>query len=232
MGYVRKIVLRTLWGGLLGFVLGGAALPPAAGAEPPQVVCFLYADSVAAAVDARSLITAARWERLDDGYPLSFELQLSLFRRVPVWFDERQAAAGLHWRIFRRRLDGRLQVDLHSSRGRRWTHQCETAEELVRALDAQLTVLLCPRRDLTARGRYFAKAELSYRTLSFDDVVAADRWLTEGRAPRESAAAERSTGQAALGLLWDLAGLRPEKEIGESETFRPEELRTVEPPAR
>ena len=66
--------------------------------------------------------------------------------------------------------------------------------------------------------------------LGADDVVQTERWLKRGsKANRRGGEEDReSAGEVALRYLWDFAGLKPEKETGETAAFRVRELRRLE----
>lgn len=229
MGHPRTSLLGALCGGLLWLGLGAGASAPRAAAEPHPVVCFIYGDSLAATLDPRGVLTPERAEHIAGGYPLSFELELGLFRRVPVWTDPCLARTRLAWRIVPQRFAGTIHLLMRGPRERAASIDCADGEELERELGWQLTLPITPLDPLAPDQRYYVRAQLSCQTLSFEDLVETDRWLREGY-PADSASAPRngrSAAETALAYLWDLAGLRPQTETAESETFRLADLRRV-----
>ena len=231
MGNNRATVLaRTIAGCLCGLGLLTTALAPSAGAAAPEAVCFVYADSLAVTIDGQSPLDPARTGRLADGYPLTCELRVSLFRRVPVWFDEHEIEVRMRWRLLRRTIDGRLHLALNDFQGKDAELICDDLGDIHDLMDAHLLALLMPVDDLDHAARYYVVTELLCQALSFDDVVKAERWLKQGSTAETDPSGDRSptAGEVALRYLWDVAGLRPEKERGQTDSFRLQELRRLD----
>ena len=214
--------------GTWGLLLMGLA--QSAKAEPPEAVCFVYAESLAVTLDSQSLLSTARSEKLQDGYPISWEVRLSLHQRVPMWFDVQWGEASMRWQLVRQTIDGRFRLSYVDFQGRDAVQICDDLSEVRSHMEDFLLAILTPLSSLPSDAKYYVKTEISCRTLSFDDLLQTERWLKEGSGARgdSSASVSPSGGEVFLRYLWDVAGLRPEKDGSRTEIFRVHELRRLD----
>ena len=201
----------------------------APGAQAPRVAAFLHHDSLAVAVDCAPLLSDEARERLQEGYPLSFLLQLSLMRHDPVWFDPQVISREARFRITHEKWDGRYRCALHDFNGRAAEIEVQRLEDVLLELEDRLSATLRAVADLDAATRYYFAVAVEYRNLTLEDVRSAEEWL-RGAAPPESTAEGNGAppGAGVLGFLWDLAGLKGERREIATPKFRLDQLRTLE----
>lgn len=212
---------------ILACALLGGALPGRA--QVPELTVFIYADSLTCDLDGSQLFTEERIARLADGYPLSFTLQITLRRDRTLQLDPDVAVAQARLRITRPKWDARTTLELNDFNGRTFRGSYASLADLQLELDDRLYVALADVRRLRQSDIYYGVLEVAYQTLTFDDVRSAEAWLRgDGAEPDSLAAAPRSAGEVALGYLWDLAGMRAQKERFRTGAFRLRDLRTIE----
>ena len=219
-------LLPALAGVALCLALLGATAP---GAQTPRVAAFLHRDSLAVAVDCAPLLTEERRERLHEGYPLSFVLDLRLMRPDPVWFDTEVISRQARFRITHEKWDARYLCVLHDFGGEGAEVEFARLEELLLELEDRLTTTLMAAADLDAQARYYYTVAVEYRNLTLEDVKSAEEWL-RGAAARDSTAARGGgpLGGGVLSFLWDLAGLKGERRETATPKFRLGQLRRLE----
>lgn len=127
-------------------------------------------------------------------------------------------------------IDGRLHLALNDFQGKDAELTCDDLSDIHLLMDSHLLAPLLPVDELDRTARYYVVTELLCQALSFDDVVKAERWLKQGSAAQEDSASDPSpsAGEVALRYLWDVAGLRPEKERGQTESFKLQDLRRLD----
>jgi len=204
----------------------GAAAP---GAQTPRVAAFIYQDSLAVAVDCAQLLGEERRDRLHAGYPLSFILELNLMRYDPLWFDAQVLSRQARFRITHEKWDGRYLLALSDFSGVATEDALERLGDVLLELEDRLFATLAPLVDLDAGARYYCSVAVEYRNLTLEDVKSAEQWL-RGGAQGDSSAERggRTLGEEALGLLWDLAGLKGERHKAATPKFRLGQLRRLE----
>lgn len=205
----------------------GAAAP---GAQVPRVAAFLHHDSLAVAVDCAPLLGDECRDRLHEGYPLSFVLELTLMRHDPVWFDTEVISREAHFRITHEKWDARYLCALHDFNGRRAEVDFPRFEDILLELEDRLSTTLRPVTDLDAGTRYYFAVAVQYRTLTLEDVKSAEEWLRGTAAPESTAQLDSSRlpKGGVLGFLWDLAGLKGERRKIATQKFRLGQLRRLE----
>ena len=198
-------------------------------AQVPELTVFICADTLACEMDGSGLFSEERSERLTDGYPLSFTLQVSLRRDRSLQLDPDLAIAQARLRITRQKLDERITLELNDFAGRTLRAAFVSLEELLLELDDRLYVPLMHLHSLPQRHTYYIEIEVAYQTLTFDDLRSAEAWLRGTGAETDSIkSAPRSAGDVALSYLWDLAGMRAQKERTRTSKFRLGDLRTID----
>jgi hypothetical protein len=213
-----------------GVVLCLALLSAAApGAQTPRVAAFTHQDSLAVTIDCAPLLSDERRDRLHEGYPLSFILELSLMRHDPVWFDTQVLSREARFRITYEKWDERYRFALSDFSGVTTEAGLERLGDVLLELEDRLFTTLAPLADLDPKVRYYCAVAVEYRNLTLEDVKSAEQWL-RGGAQRDSSAAlgSRTLGEEALGLLWDLAGLKGERHKVATPKFRLSQLRRLE----
>ncbi len=201
----------------------------APGAQVPQVAAFLHHDSLAVAVDCEPLLIDAYRERLHEGYPLSFVLELSLMRYDPVWFDTQVISREARFRITHEKWDGRYLCAIQDFNGRAAEVEFSRLDDVLLELEDRLSATLRAAAELDAKARYYFAVAVEYRNLTLEDVKSAEEWLRGAEAPDSaSAPGGGPLGGGVLGFLWDLAGLKGERREIAMPKFRLGQLRRLE----
>lgn len=203
----------------------------AAGAEEPRIAAFRVADSLAIVVDCADLFTPRRIDRLDEGYPLSYTLHVSLHRYDPLWFDTRLQTLSAAFRVIPLRWEECLDVAVRDFGGRISSTRVEGVDDVLLELEDRLFTTVAPQNDLHPQREYYFGVEVEYRNLTLEDVKSTERWLREGAGSDSTADVmerTRSVGEQALGFLWELAGLKAEKADFTTDRFRWSDLRRLE----
>ncbi len=215
----------ALAGTVLGLALLGAAAPAA---QTPRVAAFVYQDSLAAVADCAPLLSDERRDRLHEGYPLSFVLELRVMRHDPVWFDGQVLVRRARFRLTHEKWDARYRLALSDFSGVATESELERLGDVLLELEDRLFATLAPLADLDPAARYYCSLTVEYRNLTLDDVKSTEQWL-RGAAEQDSAArGGRTLGEEALGVLWDLAGLKGERHKALTPKFRLGQLRRLE----
>lgn len=227
MDIVPKVVLRsTLLAAALctcTFLLHSSE----ARAGAPRVVAFIYLDSLAVTLDCAELITPKRIEMLENGYPLSFELSVSLLEHQKIWSDVLAAKVKSRFRIVRRSWDGMLAFELSDFCQTVTSHVFGSIDDVVEELEERLFTTMTGISDLNDSKEFYLVVDVRYQNLTFEDVKSADRWLRYGSGPASDSihSDDRSIGEEILGFLWDMAGLKTENERISGMKFRLSDLR-------
>jgi hypothetical protein len=210
---------------LLG-LLGAAS----AGAQTPRVAAFLQRDSLAVAVDCEPMFVKECRERLHEGYPLSFALDLSLRRHDPIWIDRELIARRAGFRVTHEPWEARYRCAIRDFGGRATELVSPRLEDLLLQIEDRLSIALAAAADLDAEAKYFISVTVEYRSLTLEDVRSTEDWL-RGGAEHDSASARngRPLGTSVLRLLWDLAGLKGERREVATPMFRLRQLRRLDP---
>jgi hypothetical protein len=212
----------------LGICLCIALLASDAEAGMPKIAIFNYSDSLAIEIDCSDLFTERRTELLRHGYPLSFVLEVSLFRDDRLWLDSRIAKTSARFRVVYQKWDNKIALELSDFSGTRTFEEFITLDEIMLELEERLFMSFGEVSTFEDSHDYYFEIEVLYRNLTFDDVKSADRWLKNGNS-MDSTDFDRSGGisisEEVLGFLWNLAGLKAEKEKSKTEKFRPPQLR-------
>lgn len=194
----------------------------------PKIAIFNYSDSLAIEIDCSDLFTERRTELLRHGYPLSFVLEVSLFRDDRLWLDSRIAKTSARFRVVYQKWDNKIALELSDFSGSRTFEEFATLDDIILELEERLFVSFGEVSAFEGSHDYYFETEVLYRNLTFDDVKSADRWLKKGNS-MDSADLDRSGGKSVseevLGFLWNLAGLKAEKEKSTSKKFKPLQLR-------
>ena len=194
----------------------------------PKIAIFNYSDSLAIEIDCSDLFTERRTELLRHGYPLSFVLEVSLFRDDRLWLDSRIAKTSARFRVVYQKWDNKIALELSDFSGTRTFEEFITLDEIMLELEERLFMSFGEVSTFEDSHDYYFEIEVLYRNLTFDDVKSADRWLKNGNS-MDSTDFDRSGGisisEEVLGFLWNLAGLKAEKEKSKTEKFRPPQLR-------
>ncbi|MBU1317954.1 MAG: hypothetical protein KKG33_14560 [candidate division Zixibacteria bacterium] len=227
MGIVPKVVLRSI---LLAAVVSGCCLlliSSEARAGAPRVAAFVYLDSLAVTVDCAELITPKRIDMLENGYPLSFVLSVSLLEHQRIWSDILVAKVNSRFRIVLRNWDGMLEFELSDFCHTVTSQILESMDDVIQELEDRLFTTLVRISDLDDSKEFYLVVNVEYRNLTFEDVKAADRWLSDGGGSvgDSSRNDEKSVGEEVLGFLWDIAGLKAENERISGDRFRLSDLR-------
>jgi len=227
VGIIPKIVLRSL---LLAAIVSGCCLllvSSEARAGAPRVVAFVYLDSIAVTANCADLITPKRIDMLENGYPLSFVLSVSLLEHQKIWSDILVAKANSRFRIVLRNWDGMLEFELSDFNQTITSQILESMDDVIQELEDRLFTTLSPISDLDDSKEFYLVVNVEYRNLTFEDVKSADRWLRDGgdSAGDSSRHDEKSVGEEVLGFLWNIAGLKAENERISGEKFRLSDLR-------
>jgi hypothetical protein len=205
-----------------------ALLASDAEAGMPKIAIFNYSDSLAIEINCSDLFTERRTELLQHGYPLSFVLDVSLFRDDRLWLDSRIAKNSARFRVVYQKWDNKITLELSDFSGSRTFEEFATLDDIVLELEERLFVSFGEISAFEGSNDYYFEIEVLYRNLTFDDVKSADRWLKQGNSV-DSADFDGSDGKSVseevLGFFWNLAGLKSEKEKSTTEKFRPFQLR-------
>jgi len=192
----------------------------------PRVARFNYNDSLAVEVDCSELLTDRRVELLYNGYPLSFILTLSLFKEDRLWFDSEIMKVSARFRVVYQRWNRQILLELSDFDGVSLSGEFESVSDVALVLEERLFTVLESLSELEISSRYYLEIEVEYRNLTFEDVKAADKWLKNGNYSEDTAAGTGSSvGEGVLGFLWDMVGLKAERQKTTTESFRPDELR-------
>ncbi len=213
---------------LLGICLAVSMPVSEAEAGPPGVAVFNYAESLAVEIDCSGLLTSRRVELLDHGYPLSFILTVSLFRDDRLWLDSRLAEVSARFRVVHQKWNDRLTLELSDLAGSFTTEEFESLSEILNELEERLFCTFGRISALQDSYDYYFEVVVRYRSLTFEDVKSADRWLKDGTSEHSSdtgGQGGKSVTDGVLGYLWDMVGLKAETEKFTTEKFRPSRLR-------
>jgi hypothetical protein len=227
VGIISKIVLRRcLQAAVVLFALSIlCALDANAGA--PRVTAFVYSDSLAMAVNCSDLLTQKRVDMLNNGYPLSFVLSISLLEYSALWSDRLVARSNSRFRISHRNWDDLVELKMSDFSSNITSNLFNSLDDVVQELDDRLFETLLPIAELDSTKEYYFDVSVEYRNLTFDDVKSADRWL---RSEEIGLSDSTSHGGASLkdqllGFLWDIAGPKGEEERIRGERFIISDLR-------
>jgi hypothetical protein len=227
VGIVSKIVLRRSFPATA--ILFGLCLvaTSSALAGAPRVTAFVYADSLAIAVDCSDLLTQKRVDMLHNGYPLSFVLTVSLLKPAALWSDELITRVKSRFRISHRNWDNHIELKMSDFSSDVTSHLFKSLNDVVQDLDDRLFTTLLPVDELDSTGEYYFDVSLEYRNLTLDDVKSADRWLRSGEISPSDSTSHGGTSlkDQVLGFLWNIAGARGEKERISGEKFSVSDLR-------
>jgi len=193
----------------------------------PRAAVFILNDSVSVALDFADLLDERNRAMLDDGYPLSFELSVSLFEPGNIWFDSRVAQRKGRFCIEYRRWDEKYALRLVDFYGDSHSGFYESLGEILVDLDERLTASLAGYSDLDPVIAYYVRVRIEHSTLTFDDMKSSEDWLEHGNAAASDSAESRneSLGDRAARFLWGLAGVKTEEESFETRKFRTGDLR-------
>jgi hypothetical protein len=191
----------------------------------PKVAIFNFSDSLAVEVDCSELFTSRRIELLYHGYPLSFELEVSLFRDDRLWLDSRVSEASTRFRVVYQEWNNKIALELSDFSGTRTVEEYRSLEDVLHELEVRLFTSFGEIATFGGSHDYYFEIDVRYRNLTFDDVKSADRWLRNGGSVGSADSTGASIGEEILGFFWNLAGLQAEREKSTTQRFRPSELR-------
>jgi len=199
-------------------------------AETPRIAVFNYSDSLAIEVDCTELFTPHRVELLQNGYPLSFALKVSLSQDKKLWFDSHIAKASARFRVVYRKWDNRYSCELNDFAGYTTSETYESLDDILHELEERLFATFAMISELDESTRYYFNVNVEYRNMTFDDVKSADRWLRSNRHEKQldsNGTDKSSFGEKVLGLLWNIASVNVEKDESATQRFWLSELRRV-----
>lgn len=196
-------------------------------AEVPAVAVFNYSDSLAIEVDCSELFTVRRVDLLQHGYPLSFVLSVALFRDDRIWLDSRLAEASARFRVVHQAWDDKFALELSDFYGVSTSDEYRSLNDIVHLLEERLFMCFGDVSSFSGPSNYYFELEVEYRSLTFQDVKSADRWLRDGSTHSDDSASSegKSIGEGILGFLWNVVGLRAERDKLVTEKFKPSQLR-------
>ncbi len=224
MGTLSTIILSRVSITIL--TLQIVVISVAAAQTTPRITPLIYRDSLAVAIDCEELFDDSRIRELHDGYPLSFELKLSLRKRVPLWTDSKIGAVKSRFRVTFRRWDSRYDLELVDFGRSHFSAHFETPDEILLELEERLFATIEHVSRLDSTSHYYIEVEVKYRNLTFDDVKSTEDWLTNGDNRGDFDTSETiDFGEHLVKFLWDIAGPGADSRKSTTREFKLGDLR-------
>ncbi len=212
--------------GIAILVLQIAVFSTATGQSNPRVTPLIYSDSLAVAVDCEGLFNDIRIEELHDGYPLSFELKLTLRKKVPIWSDPKIEVLKSRFRVTFRRWDSRYDLELIDFSRSHFSADFETLDEVIFELEERLFATIKQISQLDSTNQYYIEIEVKYRNLTFDDIKSTEEWLAGNYNGTDSDTVESSNlGENLVRFLWNIAGPGADSRKSATRVFKLQDLR-------